>query len=313
MIDISKNPQILDTLDNPEIVVYEYIRGFRISAIVSDGKVLLDQDRKFNHEQFEKIFTDDELAIIWESALRNYRVDENRLHMAPMNSYVIRCIYYDARYLQDSPQDYPERGLAVVEIVQPSGIPLNANGFKDFNEMIGLPVNKPLFKGSVENFKESLPILKIKSWLSRNMIPAGFVIYNEPNSFLTENTINRWRMDLDIKPETLAEQEMLGKAEDMAKEFVGQFINRETIEEFESRTQLDAIKHRKEYSKTFLHFIRKNFAAEYERYYRASVVDLKSRFDGRGIAMKFQSMAKDAIEHYIDNIILQTNKYADRR
>jgi hypothetical protein len=313
MIDISTNPQVLDSLDNPEIVIYEYIRGFRISVIVNEGKIVLDQDRRFNSQEFDKIFSDDELDSIWEGALNTYRVDLSRLRMAPMGSYVLRCIYYDARYLQDSPQEYPERGLVIVEVVQPSGIPINSNGFKEFSEVIGLPANKPLFKGSIESFKDSLPILKIKSWLSKNMIPAGFVIYNEPHSFLNESTVNRWRMMLDVEIEALKERDLVGKAEDMALELIGRFITQETIEDFEEKTQLDAIRNRNDYIKTFLNYIKKNFASEYERYYRASVVDLKSRFDGRGIALRFSAMAKSAVEHYIDKVILQTHKYSHRR
>lgn len=305
MLDITNSPLVLDGEDS--IAVYEFIRGKRISIVVTENSIDLTQDEEHNSQLPGGKYGEEELNQLWVALTRVHRVDEFKLRQTFMNAYTINMIAWDENITRDQPQKYPPRGFVVVEVLPHHGTALSSGAFEDWCSTMHLPHVPCIMAGPASRVVQNLQSMRVESNFSLNKVPSGLVIRPEP-SRKEGGQLVRWfvapdiglTMDLDSEDPDEMVQELIRTT----------FANPPYIKELADRFNIDPATHKTKFRNVLFNTLRNEYGSDWELYYRRCAHNLNKVSDNAPI--EFEKRVKKALLTFVKEFVLTMTEYAYR-
>jgi hypothetical protein len=304
MKNITNKMSILEN-EYGNMAIYEYIVGHRFTITVSSNKIELNQDKEYNQSNYDNVL---DLNQLWNSISEIYRVDEDRLHFAPISEYTLFCILYDQDLMArlNLFTKYHGKGIVVVDVRNnTSGIYLSSEKMNEFCRTIMLPSLSPIVINEIAFLKADIQDIKASSNFAANRMSHALVIKHDPVS-VDEKTKKPiyWFFDSD-KTRVFADNTDTPDA--MAIEFANIKLNPKFIIYVENLTGLDPAKRPAAFRDAILKIFKKEFTDEY-RYY----IERCASFLGTKPEEQFDKLLKDIIFGYIKRITKEMNRYKMR-
>ncbi len=297
MKDITKNIAEIG-LEQGTLVANEFVIGYRIYIDVTENSIHLRQDELFNKKNFGQVL---DLTKLWESLVKIYNIEDDRLFRAPIREYTLNCIFFDKDCLNGRIPIYPQKGFFVVEVVPKNGIMIYQSKIDDFCVQLRLPYIKTIFNGRVDELQGKIKEIRNISNIASNKISGGVVLKNEPIQPDSDGSAKRWYIAPDYSVLDLDNTE---SPLEMAKECIRVIFSPEVIFELDAKINIKPNK-KKEFSFAMLNYIKQSMPEEYESYKHRCIPLL-----GNAPDEKFDKILQLQAIEYIEDTVLKLDTYS---
>lgn len=301
MKDVTKNIREL-AKESGLLSITEFIIGKRFYIHNSEKGVSLSQDIEYNAKNFNDEL---DLQALWESITKIYGIDERNMLMAPAPEYTLNCIYYSRDMMDGMPQQYPDKGIIIVEVCLAGGNLIPQSRLSEFCKNIALPCLDPIIVADVSEIKERLSWVRQETKMSQNKIPSGIVIKNEPPIMDDKGNPIRWYIAPNIDESI---QENSQNPEQMAKELVETTLTIETIVELEKTSNVSPEK-KVMFKNIMLNYLKSDRIDSYEEYRTKCGLGKNTK----SAEKEFETFVRSALTEYLKDFILKLNMYKNRK